>query len=137
MRCEDIGFQNYMCTYGINLPWLVTDPAEPDKPPRIGGASIDKCLLPEILKLWEMGIKTTGCCCGHGHSEAAYIGVLPEYIPCMKELGYKVRFNKCRPGDEDSFVPKTRLTYESADRGFNRWENPEAWESAMSRNGLL
>lgn len=139
MRCKDVGFQNYLCTYGIDLPWLVTDPTEPDRPPRIGGASVDKCLLPEILKLWEMGIKTTGCCCGHGHSDLSYIGVLPEYIPRMKELGYKVHFNKCRPGDEDSFIPKTKLIYESADKGFNRWENPQEWQNALNakfNNGI-
>jgi len=34
--------------------------------------NIDKCLIHEIINLWEQGIKTTGCCCGHGDSNKAY-----------------------------------------------------------------
>ena len=121
MNCKDISFGTYDCAYNIDLPWLTKDPCSPDKAPRVYTAAIDKCLLPEILRLWEMGIKTTGCCCGHG-KQPPFIGVKPEYISKMKELGYKVHPNPCRPGDEDSFVPKTELTYESADKGVNWWD---------------
>lgn len=121
MNCEDIRFGTYDCAYNIMLPWLTVDPCNPNDPPKPHTVAIDKCLLPEILKLWEMGIKTTGCCCGHGKEEA-FIGVLPEYIPRMKELGYRVHCNSCRPDDEDSFVPKTELKYYSADKGFNWWD---------------
>jgi hypothetical protein len=65
-----------------------------------------------------MGIKTTGCCCGHGNINMAYIGVRFEDIDKMKELGYKVYFNHHRPNDEDSFIPKTKLFYgESKNNG--------------------
>ena len=86
--------------------------------------AIDKCLLPEIIYLWEMGIKTNACCCGHGKNNLAIIGVEPEYIGKMKSLGYKVKFNPSRPNDEDSFIPKTKLKYGDADKGFNWWDNP-------------
>lgn len=76
-------------------------------------ASIDKCLLPEILKLWEMGIKTTGCCCGHG-KKGAFIGVDFDDIQKMKNLGYKVYHNECRSNDEDSFIPKTVFDYQTS-----------------------
>jgi len=36
----------------------------------------------------------------------SYIGVDKKFIPQMKKLGYKVRFNDMRPNDEDSFIPK-------------------------------
>lgn len=121
MNCKDIGFGTYDCAYNVMLPWLAIDPCNPNDPPKPYTVAIDKCLLPEILKLWEMGIKTTGCCCGHGKQEA-FIGVLPEYVPRMKELGYQVHFNSYRPDDEDSFVPKTELKYGSADKGFNWWD---------------
>jgi hypothetical protein len=68
------------------------------------------CLARELFYLWDLGIITTGCCCGHHegeNGENSYIGVLEKFIPKMKELGYKVRFNPCRPKDEDSFIPKT------------------------------
>ena len=122
MKCEDIGFGTYDCTYNIVLPYLVTDPLEPERPPQTKIIAIDKCLLPEVLKLWEMGLKTTGCCCGHGRERMSFISVRTEYIGKMKSLGYEVRFNECRPGDEDSFIPKTQLSYSDADKGFNWWD---------------
>jgi hypothetical protein len=122
MKCNEIRFGSYDCAYNIMLPYLVTDPTRPEQPPQPKTVAVDKCLLPEVLKLWEMGIKTTGCCCGHGRDGMSFIGVRPEYIDRMKSLGYEVRFNECRPGDEDSFIPKTRLSYSNADKGFNWWD---------------
>lgn len=113
ITCMDVPFQTYECCYHITLPWKCKHPWEDDskKEPMI--VTIDKCLLPEILQLWEMGIKTTGCCCGHGKIEP-FIGVDFDDIQKMKDLGYKVYHNECRPDDEDSFVPKTILSYEKA-----------------------
>lgn len=69
---------------------------------------VDKCLKDEILYLWSLGITTTGCCCGHNRGEQyPFIGVAFTDIQKMKELGYKVQPNPCRPEDEDSFVPKS------------------------------
>jgi hypothetical protein len=67
---------------------------------------VDKCLEEEIKYLWLLGITTTGCCCGHNKT-SSYIGVIPKDIKRMKNLGYEVRFNSCRPNDEDSFISKT------------------------------
>ena len=48
-------------------------------------------------------------------------------IPKMKALGYEVRFNECRPGDEDMFAPKIQLNYTiRIDKGFNWWDETEA-----------
>lgn len=85
-----------------------------DRPPhmafRTEGSSnnmicVDTCLKDEILYLWSLGISTTGCCCGH-NKISGYIGVINEDIEKMKELGYKVHYNKFRTNDEDSFDPK-------------------------------
>lgn len=122
MECKDIGMGTYDCCYSIDLPYLVKDPLDPDKPPKKFGVCIDKCLLPEILQLWEMGVKTTGCCCGHGKKELSYIGVNPEYIEKMKQMGYKVAFNPARPNDEDSFIPKTQFDYGVIAKGFHKWD---------------
>jgi len=67
---------------------------------------IDNCILKEIQYLWNLGIKTTGCCCGHNILDG-FIGVVNEDIPKMKQLGYKVRVNEIRPNDEDSFYPRS------------------------------
>ena len=111
--CSDIPFQTYKCCYHICLPWRCKYSCgkNEDKDPKM--VSIDKCLLPEILNLWEQGIKTTGCCCGHGKGEP-YIGVDSDDIQRMKDLGYMVQHNGCRPGDEDSFIPKTKFDYQKS-----------------------
>jgi len=75
---------------------------------RRGTICVDKCLATEIKELWKMGIRTTGCCCGH-NKQQGFIGVSFPYIRKMKNLGYKVHFNPLRPNDEDSFIPKTKL----------------------------
>jgi len=110
IKCNEISSGTYECSYSIYLPWKCKFDWEDESERVLKCVAIDKCLLPEILSLWKQGIKTTGCCCGHGRLEP-FIGVRDEYIDKMKELGYKVHFNKCRPNDEDSFVPKTNLTY--------------------------
>lgn len=68
---------------------------------------LDKCIADEVQYLWSLGITTTGCCCGHNRDEGQ-ISVIDNDIPRMKELGYEVWFNRCRPGDEDSFIPKIK-----------------------------
>ena len=67
---------------------------------------IDKCIAEEIKYLWSLGIRTTGCCCGHNIQEG-YIGVIDKDIEFMKKGGYKVHFNDNRLGAEDSFIPKS------------------------------
>ena len=113
INCDDVNFQEYKCAYHIYLPWLCKFPWESDDKKKPKLVSIDKCLLPEIISLWEQGIKTTGCCCGHGKSDP-FIEVSKEDILKMKELGYTVQFNPLRPEAEDEFYPKTKLKYEKS-----------------------
>lgn len=70
---------------------------------------IDKCLSKEIQELWKQGIKTTGCCCGHGML-LGYIGVLDESIEKMEELGYEHYIYPEQLGGierKDAFIPKS------------------------------
>lgn len=53
---------------------------------------LDVCMVEEIYGLWKLGIRTTGCCCGHGKTKG-YIGVIEDDIERMKELGYEVQPN--------------------------------------------
>lgn len=111
--CADISFQTCECSYKIYLPWKCKFDWEDDSGKEPTLVCIDKCLLPEILTLWEMGIKTTGCCCGHGKGKP-FIGVDFDDIQKMKDLGYEVFHNECRPNDEDSFIPKTVFDYQKS-----------------------
>ncbi|MDO4562196.1 MAG: hypothetical protein Q4C12_00020 [Clostridia bacterium] len=115
MRCNEINYGTYDCAYNIMPPFKT------GTFPEFRYVAIDKCLLKEVIDLWEQGIKTTGCCCGHGNKDMAFIGARFEDIDKMKSLGYKVHFNKCRPDDEDSFIPKTILDYREIYKGFNWW----------------
>lgn len=114
--CLDIQFGSLDCCYNIMLPYLVgLDKTETKN------ICIDKCLLPEILSLWEAGIKTGGCCCGHGDKLSAFISVNKECVNKMENLGYKRKINPPQ-FDQDEFYPKTKLEYGTADKGFNWWE---------------
>ena len=106
MKCSEIKFGSYDCAYVIYLPWKTKFPWKDDSQLKPKCVFIDKCLLPEIIQLWEMGIKTTGCCCGHGRKEMACIAVQEKYMPKMKKLDYEVWFNPCRPKDEDFLYQK-------------------------------
>lgn len=73
--------------------------------------SFDACLAKELFYLWDKGIKTTGSCCGRHAGDVeghAYIGVAEEHINTMKDLGYAVKHNSCRPFAQDSFMPKSQ-----------------------------
>jgi hypothetical protein len=39
---------------------------------------IDACLVPALQVLWAVGIKTSGCCCGHG-TGSGVIGLITHY----------------------------------------------------------
>lgn len=50
--------------------------------------SIDSCIVQVIHTLWEKGIETTGCCCGHNLTRA-WVSVDPEDYVAMHEFGYE------------------------------------------------
>lgn len=114
IKCTDISFASYNCAYNIMPPWV-------DK-----YVAIDKCLMREILDLWEMGIKTTGCCCGHGRNGMQFIGVEEEYALQMHNMGYKDSYNPHNPTSLTTFIPKTKvLNFVKIPYKFNWWEVQE------------
>ncbi len=48
---------------------------------------IDRCLVSEICSLWNEGIETLGCCCGH-NTEEPTIAVPKKFYFDMQRLGY-------------------------------------------------
>lgn len=70
---------------------------------------VDKCLSDEIERLWSKGVKTTGCCCGHGIN-LGFIEVRDECIEIMEQLGYVHYIYPEKFGGverKDAFIPKT------------------------------
>lgn len=49
---------------------------------------VDECLADEIESLWNKGIRTAGCCCGHG-KYLGFINVYQDDIEKMEHLGYQ------------------------------------------------
>lgn len=106
-KCENVDFGSYDAQV-----WIIDISAYPQmvKFRESRGASTDRgicldaCVADEVIKLWELGITTTGCCCGH-NKLPAYIGVIDADIVRMKELGFIAQPNPNRAG-EDSFYPK-------------------------------
>ncbi len=121
VRCKDIGFGTYDCAYNIMVPWLCKLPSEPEEARKPKYIAVDKCMLPEILNLWEAGIKTTGCCCGHGR-EAPFISVAPEFVERLESAGYVHAVNMTNPDDNTCFFPMAIIAPGNANKGFNWWD---------------
>ena len=74
--------------------------------PTGNGFDADRCLISEINNLNANGIKTIGCCCGHGKKEG-YIQVTPEHLEKMFKLGYEQLPIDENKNGEWCFKPKT------------------------------
>lgn len=73
---------------------------------------IDNCIKAEVEHLWSLGIRTTGNCCGHNiKGQVPTIAVTEEDVSRMKELGYVVYYNPCRPSDDDIFIAQSVPLY--------------------------
>lgn len=56
-----------------------------------GTACIDPCIMEEIQYLWDAGILTHGCCCGHNDPDPRvfpFVNVADENIQQMLDMGY-------------------------------------------------
>ena len=59
--------------------------------------------------MWNKGIKTASCCCGHGIS-LGYIQVTDDCIEAMEQLGYEHYIYQSEFGGverKDAFITKT------------------------------
>lgn len=105
-ECVNVDVGSYANQVALDVPpWLDIRANTPERELKTA-VSVDRCLADEIQHLWWLGIVTTGCCCGHNKLDG-FIGVQPEFIGTMIGLGYEVARNRARPGDSDSFYPKT------------------------------
>lgn len=71
-----------MCKHGEDGEVMVTIPADVSHTgkERVAIKKVDKCLVPLITILNAYGIKTTGCCCGHGKTKKSYVGISAKNI---------------------------------------------------------
>lgn len=52
------------------------------------GIPVDRCIAEQVIELWEAGIKTLGCCCGH-NKETGFINVAAEDFDKALSLGFE------------------------------------------------
>lgn len=74
---------------------------------------VDMCVAAEVAWLWDKGIKTRGCCCGHGR-ELGFIQVTDNCIEQMRKLGYQNYIYADEFGGierEDAFIPQSTRHY--------------------------
>ena len=125
------------CAYNIMLPYYVRTCGDASPEPKT--VNIDKCLLREVLDLWEQGIKATSVCCGHGKLVHRHISVMPESVDKMLALGYRPqRFMADKQGA--SFFPQTLAVFHlDINKGFNWWSeqplNKEATAEPADKHG--
>lgn len=62
--------------------------------------ALDECIVPAVQILWAAGIKTLGCCCGHGSGHGV-VSILTESAegkdPIESARGYYRRLAALRP----------------------------------------
>ena len=63
---------------------------------------IDKCLVPTIKFLWDNGVATLNCCCGHNVQKPTII-IDKKYIPKIMALGFS-HFSHSRDGLLDVYI---------------------------------
>ena len=68
---------------------------------------IDQCLVDEINHLWDNGIHTYGCCCGHG-KRLGMINVDKKDCKKMIELGYEFYPNINEGEWKYTFIAKSK-----------------------------
>lgn len=52
------------------------------------GIQVDKCIVDQVVFLWENNIRTLGSCCGHNRTQG-FINVYPEDYDKALSLGFK------------------------------------------------
>ena len=52
------------------------------------GIPVDRCIMYQVLHLWENGVRTYGSCCGH-NKVPGFINVDPKDFDKAIELGYE------------------------------------------------
>lgn len=86
---------------GIEIPYNCGDELKTH-------VSVDPCLAAEIYELWNNGVVTGGCCCGHNiGAYDAYILVHENSIERTLELGYEQMECDIIPGRKNKFRPYT------------------------------
>jgi len=72
------------------------------------GILIDRCLVDEVVSLWEASIRTYGNCCGHNIPHVRpMINIDPEDMDKAIALGYEIYQFENEPERRDTIIPKS------------------------------
>lgn len=91
LYCRKVGYGTYLCYEQTRQD-----------------VEVDGCLVGEINRLNNEGVKTIGCCCGHGRRQG-YIQVAPDSVAEMLKREYQQIEVDNYGNGEWCFKPKTAL----------------------------
>ena len=74
------------------------------------GISVDRCMAGQIISLWKAGIRTYGCCCGHG-DRVGMINVGEEDFEKALELGWEKYDFENAPDRRDTVLARSPYLY--------------------------
>ncbi|WP_416877958.1 hypothetical protein [Litorimonas sp.] len=109
--CDDVDFGTYTETVLLaEHPTMkgYFDRREKEFGKRSPGVCVDACLALEVTRLWNEGIGTLGCCCGHNKAPS-FINIFPDDMSKALALGYEIYRFPNDPEREDTVVPKSVL----------------------------
>lgn len=97
---KDIPYGDYSNQVSVRMPdsW-VTEKQTRD-------ICVDACMVPELLYLWNKGIRTIASCCGHGRHKSIIV-VDEAHSEHMEKMSY--RHANCYPGRNDIFYGITHI----------------------------
>lgn len=76
------------------------------------GIQVDWCIAKEIMDLIKCGVRTLGCCCGHGDIHYGTCLIHKDSVKLVENLGYMAyKYRPYDDGFEDRYeiVLKTRV----------------------------
>ena len=69
------------------------------------GICVDRCMVSRIIDLWKAGIRTYGCCCGHGDI-SGFINIDEADFEKAMELGWEQYHFEDQPDRKDTIFAK-------------------------------
>lgn len=90
--CKDVKFGSYDACVPVNPPEHMSGYIARRMEVGLnadGKIWIDKCIVSEIKDLWNIGVHTRGCCCGH-NIKPPMVSVADKSIETMIQAGYEI-----------------------------------------------
>ncbi len=80
---------------------------------------VDSCIVPDIVGLWNIGVKTLGSCCGHGKYKKTIIVQSESGLLSTKKDSFKIKYlNSVEDVFTNTIIPRKRKFYKKDAKGY-------------------